>query len=34
MSIQEKTGRVRPEIMHIEYKVEVGDAIALSLIHI
>lgn len=28
MSIQEKTGRVRPEIMHIEYKVEVGDAIA------
>ena len=28
MSIQEKTGRVRPEIMHIEYKVEVGDATA------
>lgn len=27
MSIQAKTGRVRPEIMHIEYKVEVGDAI-------
>lgn len=27
MSNQQKTGRVRPEIMHIEYKVEVGDAI-------
>lgn len=28
MTIQQKTGRVRPEIMHIEYNVEVGGAIA------